>query len=583
MKSLPTSAHSLPSLSEQLRSGLGRRVSWAIITIGLISTGLQLGWAVFQKSMLEKRISDAIAHTLQEPVRKSDWIAIKRTVNAFQFANPSAHICVQLSDNIIVEPNACLKPKFTIFPVNLTDSTFGVSVKIPVLNSMSLATTPFLLTALLLIVLISRYLQSLTKKITSDLYSLASFGNDAQLNFRELAEAQNQIAEGIALRAKQSEMRVEAALGALAAQTAHDIRSPLAALDFIVRDLNQLPEEKRVLVRSAVTRINDIANNLLQHRRSGLGHTTFGDKLSGINLSSTCLLTTLIDSIVTEKRCQLRNSHQIDIQHRWNSSAYGVFVSVNISDFKRVISNIITNGVEAIEGTGVVFIDSSLEAGKVNIIIQDNGKGMPAEVLQNAMSRPLTIGKEAGNGLGLVHAKTSVESWNGKISIQSELGTGTRVSIVLPIARSPDWFAPNILTSSCSTIVVLDDDQSIHEVWRERFNQNYSSKVTVKHFSTSSEFKRFLRSLNGNLQDFVFLVDFELIGCDETGLDLIESFGIAASSLLVTSRFEETSIVNRCETLGIKMIPKSMAGFVPIVSAETSIRTASAFTGCIDF
>ncbi len=46
-------------------------------------------------------------------------------------------------------------------------------------------------------------------------------------------------------------------------QVAHDIRSPLVALDMLLENLPQIEEEKRVTVHRAVSRINDIANNLL--------------------------------------------------------------------------------------------------------------------------------------------------------------------------------------------------------------------------------------------------------------------------------------------------------------------------------
>lgn len=53
----------------------------------------------------------------------------------------------------------------------------------------------------------------------------------------------------------------------LAAGVAHDIRSPLAVLDIIIKEIKNIPEEQRIIIRNATTRISDIANNLLtQHR-----------------------------------------------------------------------------------------------------------------------------------------------------------------------------------------------------------------------------------------------------------------------------------------------------------------------------
>jgi hypothetical protein len=67
-----------------------------------------------------------------------------------------------------------------------------------------------------------------------------------------------------------------------------------------------------------------------------------------------------------------------------------------------------------------------------------------------------------------------------------------------------------------------------------------------------------------NLKDTLFLVDYEFLGSQVTGLDLIESLKIQGRSILVTSRYDEKALRERCDRLGIKLIPKSIAGFVPL-------------------
>src|SRR5262249_26315782 len=62
----------------------------------------------------------------------------------------------------------------------------------------------------------------------------------------------------------------------------------------------------------------------------------------------------------------------------------------------------------------------------------------------------------------------------------------------------------------------------------------------------------------------LFLVDFEFLGFDIVGLDIIENLGIQSRSILVTSHYEEMKLRIRCEHLGVQLIPKGMAGFVPI-------------------
>jgi signal transduction histidine kinase len=77
------------------------------------------------------------------------------------------------------------------------------------------------------------------------------------------------------------------ALNALSAQVAHDIRSPLAALNTCLQLLPYVPEKQRVLMRNAADRINDIANNLLQQYKVSITEKNNSKKI--------CLLATLVE------------------------------------------------------------------------------------------------------------------------------------------------------------------------------------------------------------------------------------------------------------------------------------------------
>jgi len=84
------------------------------------------------------------------------------------------------------------------------------------------------------------------------------------------------------------------AISELSAQVAHDIRSPLAALDSSLNDISQLPEEKRIIIRNAINRIRDIANNLLEKYRYNSKEKFDFDNNQTKNLK-TCLISTLKD------------------------------------------------------------------------------------------------------------------------------------------------------------------------------------------------------------------------------------------------------------------------------------------------
>ena len=65
--------------------------------------------------------------------------------------------------------------------------------------------------------------------------------------------------------------------------------------------------------------------------------------------------------------------------------------------------------------------------------------------------------------------------------------------------------------------------------------------------------------------NILFLCDYEFLGSKESWLDVIEDLGLAKQTILVTSRYEEKDVRERCARLKIKLIPKPLAGFVPII------------------
>ena len=137
------------------------------------------------------------------------------------------------------------------------------------------------------------------------------------------------------------------------------------------------------------------------------------------------------------------------------------------------------------------------------------------------------------------------------------------VTIKLPKEKSPDWFVPKLVIKSNTKILTFDDDLTVHQVWRERFD-SVNKNIELIRFSNVLELRKFFSVHFADLDDTLFLMDYEILNQNVTGLDLIEDLGIQKQAVLVTSRFEETGIRKRCEIQKVKLIPKSMSAFVPI-------------------
>jgi signal transduction histidine kinase len=346
----------------------------------------------------------------------------------------------------------------------------------------------------------------------------------------------------------------QAALSKVAAQVSHDIRSPLAALEVATQDISSLPEDRRVLIRASISRMRDIANNLLIRNNKK-------DETKTENV----LISSAIENIVTEKRMEYRSRLNTSIEFDLDSKGYGLFAKVEVGQLKRVLSNIINNSIEAFDNGGRVQV--SLGNNEKNIIleIRDNGRGIPREALSRIAEKGATFGKSGGSGLGLYHAKSYIESWNGKFEIKSEEGKGTVVMITLPKTEEPKWFVKSLELKPNSKIVIIDDDSSIHQIWDGRFQSlNLSSRqISVVHISNPSDAHSWYQK-NRNDGDVQFLIDFEFIGSKQNGLELIKELQIESKSILVTSRYEDEKILTECIERGIQLIPKNLSGYVPI-------------------
>lgn len=358
----------------------------------------------------------------------------------------------------------------------------------------------------------------------------------------------------------QSEKAYLEASKKIAAQVAHDIKSPLTALDVAAESFNGLPESLRISVRNAVARIHEIVDILYLQKNKVAHDSNISTKIQPE------LILELLTSLIAEKRLQFKKQAikwVLNIQ----GEAKGKFINVSAADFKRVISNIINNSVEALSKNGEIIInlDNKLQE-MITLTIRDNGVGLPRNILSKIRKgRGVTYGKQQGMGMGLSHANAMIKAWGGSLTLDSLENHGTTVSIKLKAVSPPAWFCRNLLIPPSAEIAILDDDQSIHDLWHSRLseimNSDEGSNLTIINLFSLNDFKNF--KINNNL-DQIFLIDYELSGEMQSGLDLIEQYRLGGCSYLVTSHYDDLAIRERCLKLGLEIIPKSFAPYISI-------------------
>lgn len=357
-------------------------------------------------------------------------------------------------------------------------------------------------------------------------------------------------------RLEQSERQTE-----FARQVGHDIRSPLAALNMVVTAVKDVPEQQRLVMRGAAQRINDIANSLLEHKwinqhPSGILHNSESEQELGI-----VMLSSLIDSIVSEKRGQYRNRHDVEIDIDL-SKGYGLFSKINSTNISRAVSNIIDNSIEASNGRPSKILVSISGDSENHVVVKDNGKGIPKEIISHLGVRGASFGKSQGSGLGLYQAKNSVETANGSLKIESEIEKGTTVTLSFPICTAPDWFLERLVVPENSMLVSIDDDSTVHQIWESRLSIMNNQCIDHIAFTSIAQFEKWFQ--NNRHADAKFLVDFEFIGHCDNGLDVIERLELQNRAILVSSRAEDSNIQSRAINIGLKVLPKPFAPLIPI-------------------
>lgn len=239
---------------------------------------------------------------------------------------------------------------------------------------------------------------------------------------KKILNLKNELVESLSLIQKQ---KVEKAMAetkvAFAAQVAHDIKSPLSVLNLIGKTIsNELKNEHVDLFKLAIKRIQIISDDLLDKKDDYINY-----QISNSSLKE-CML-----KIIQEKEYLISQSRE-DIKIVFKSSHLLNFNKLPIQVIERIFSNILNNSIEALSNSknGIIEVSLTENNEKTSILIKDNGPGMSPEILQKVCLKGFTVGKNNGNGLGLYHAKSTIEASGGLFTITSVVDIGTTVNIV---------------------------------------------------------------------------------------------------------------------------------------------------------
>ena len=275
-------------------------------------------------------------------------------------------------------------------------------------------------------------------------------------------------------------------IGNLAGGIAHDFNNILSSIiGFTEFALGEAPkgsqlEDSLQEVYTAGIRAKDLVKQILAFARQS------DEKLVPVQPSS------IAKEVLKFVRSTIPTSIQIKQDIQSNAMIMG-----NATQVHQVLMNLITNAAYAMEDSGGVLdlqlkevhVETEnaiigLKSGDyVEIKVSDTGVGIAPDIIGSIFEPYFTTkGPGEGSGLGLALVYGIVESYGGRIAVDSQLGTGTTFTIYLPVLKSRSAFrenSPGQLPFGTERILLVDDEAPIAKMG-SRILESLGYQVTTR-------------------------------------------------------------------------------------------------------
>lgn len=219
----------------------------------------------------------------------------------------------------------------------------------------------------------------------------------------------------------------------------HELRTPVSILEGHLSLLNRWGKKDPAILDESldaslqeVSRLKKLIVDLLELTRAENNRALIGEKA-------------IVERIVHQVVKNLEIIHP-DFQFELNLDPL-LPQQIPMSDqhFQQVLIIILDNAIKYTKEKKLIQISVKQEDGEISISVTDYGIGIPSEHIPEVFNRFYRIDKarsreNGGTGLGLSIAQRLIEKYQGSISIESNVGTGTKVTIKLPITLDKGKF-----------------------------------------------------------------------------------------------------------------------------------------------
>jgi PAS domain S-box-containing protein len=258
-----------------------------------------------------------------------------------------------------------------------------------------------------------------------------------------------------------------AALGEMAATIAHEVRNPLAGIGgfavLLQRDLAATdPAQKLVgkIIRGTET-LNRIVTTLLNYTRT--------DELHRDDVRFDAFLSSVIETFRQENGERVARMELLFVPPS-RGTAIDMIVSIDPVLFRQVITNILSNAVDACGGTGEVTLHCSrlprqratrqygdklllgLDETLLEATISDTGRGIDPESISKVFA-PFYTTKNGGTGLGLAMARKIIMAHGGEILASNNADHGAKFTLLLPVRIDPTTSPTTVRESRTGRVI----------------------------------------------------------------------------------------------------------------------------------
>ncbi|MCB0531681.1 MAG: response regulator [Lewinellaceae bacterium] len=241
----------------------------------------------------------------------------------------------------------------------------------------------------------------------------------------------------------------------------HEFRTPLTVItgmaDQILEHESNWHKNEGLTIRRNSNILLDLVNQILDLRKLEAGKL----ELAPVQTDVITYLRVILDSFYYY-------AERKDIQLQFQSGISKLIMDFDPEKLLRILSNLLANAIKFTPEGGEIWVRVQHTAGRLSIVVEDTGIGIPAEYLPTIFeqyfqspasnSRQAAAGGTVSTGIGLALVDQLTKLMGGTIIATSEEGRGTSFTLELPVHNSAQALDPDAISSDPVHVLAADAD-----------------------------------------------------------------------------------------------------------------------------